>query len=111
MINHCLSWQILVSVLFLNNDSCRCQPAQRVTSSSTLKSVGNIYEFEDEPDEVLPEFSDFEDESDPGSGFESDSDIEEPVESSEDDISDDNDDEETDVGLGGDMEIDTDWKK
>ena len=67
-----------------------------------------LYEFEDEPDEVLPEFSDYEDESDPGSEFESGSDIEEPVESSEDNISDDNDDEEMDVGLVGDMEVDTD---
>ena len=64
----------------------------------------DLYEFEEEPDEDLPEFSDFEDESDPGSEFESGSDIEEPVESSEDNISDD--DEE--IGVGDDMEVDMD---
>ena len=65
----------------------------------------DLYEFEEEPDEDLPEFSDFEDESDPGSEFESGSDIEEPVESSEDDISDDDDE---DIGAGDAMEVETD---
>ena len=59
-----------------------------------------LYEFEDEPDEVLPEFSDYEDESDPGSEFESGSDIVEPVESvigtAEDNISDDDGADSTD---------------
>ena len=66
----------------------------------------DLYEFEEEPDEDLPEFSDFEDESDPGSEFESGSDIDEPVESSEDNISDDDDDE--DIGVGAAMEVDSD---
>ena len=71
-----------------------------------------LYEFEDEPDEVLPEFSDYEDESDPGSEFESGSDsgsdpgADPDVESSEDNISDD--DEDKDIGVGADMEVDSD---
>ena len=65
-----------------------------------------LYEFEDEPDEVLPEFSDYEDESDPGSEFEgSDSDMGSVVDSSEDQIS---DDDEEDIGVGEDMEVDSD---
>ena len=53
-----------------------------------------LYEFEDEPDEVLPEFSDYEDEdedmSDPGSEFDgSDADITSVEDSSEDNVSDD----------------------
>ena len=82
------------------------------------RSVGDLllypelYEFEDEPDEVLPEFSDYEDESDPGSEFESGSDsgsdpgANPDVESSEDNISDDDEDE--DIGVGADMEVDSD---
>ena len=66
-----------------------------------------LYEFEDEPDEDLPEFSDYEDMSDPDSEFESDSDIPDPAqESSEEDII--SDDGDMDVGAGGDMEVDTD---
>ena len=66
-----------------------------------------LYEFEDEPDEVLPEFSDYEDEdmSDPGSEFDgSDSDIASVEDSSEDNISDDDED----IGVGDGMEVDTD---
>ena len=65
-----------------------------------------LYEFEDEPDEVLPEFSDYEDEdmSDPGSEFDgSDSDIASVEDSSEDNVS---DDDEEDIGVGDDMEVD-----
>ena len=53
-----------------------------------------LYEFEDELDEVLPEFSDYEDEdmSDSGSEFGSDSDIASVEDSSEDNIFDDNKD-------------------
>ena len=67
----------------------------------------DLYEFEEEPDEVLPEFSDYEDEdmSDPGSEFDgSDSDIASVEDSSEDNISDDDED----IGVGDGMEVDTD---